>query len=169
MTGYSPTITMTTEEKLEAGELTASVQVTPIVVPPGKFYTWFRYTAPFDPECRYVTSTLVSPLVLAIMRSVMAGYMIVVTIVSIVWAGAVSHTISLYFSYFTDITYIGLAAYMLFACIHGFDYAKHGATRPYLLQRWPRFFQFCHQLLHATILGYPIIVSSPLEYFALSS
>jgi hypothetical protein len=58
-----------------------------------------------------------------------------------------------YFSYFTTLTYIGLCAYFFALGVQTLVYAC-GNRRGYPLQRWPKFLQFLHVLLHATIVTY---------------
>jgi uncharacterized membrane protein HdeD (DUF308 family) len=70
----------------------------------------------------------------------------------------VEHKADSYFSYFTTLTYIGLCAYFFASGVQTLVYAC-GKRRGYPLQRWPRFLQFLHVLLYATIVTYPILVS----------
>jgi hypothetical protein len=58
-----------------------------------------------------------------------------------------------YFSYFTNLTYIGLCAYFFASGVQTVAYASR-KERSYPLQRWPKVFQFLHVLLHATIITY---------------
>lgn len=61
------------------------------------------------------------------------------------------------FSYFTVITYWGLAFYFFVASIHTFCVARWGYS---LLQRWPKIFQFLHSLYYTTIVTFPFLVSA---------
>jgi hypothetical protein len=60
------------------------------------------------------------------------------------------------FSYFTILTYWGLAFYFLFASIHTFTYARHGTPA---LNRWPRLLQVLHSLFYTTIIVFPFLVT----------
>ena len=61
------------------------------------------------------------------------------------------------FSYFTDITYWGLAFYFLFAAIHTFSYARTGSA---LLNSWPKALQVLHSIFYTTIVTFPFLVTS---------
>jgi len=58
-----------------------------------------------------------------------------------------------YFSYFTNLTYIGLCAYFFASGVQTAAYASEKG-RGYPLQRWPRVLQVLHVLLHSTIITY---------------
>jgi hypothetical protein len=60
------------------------------------------------------------------------------------------------FSYFTIITFWGIAFYFLVAAIHTFTYALR--SRP-LLDSFPRFLQALHSLYYTTIVTFPFIVT----------
>jgi hypothetical protein len=60
------------------------------------------------------------------------------------------------FSYFTNLTYWGLAFYFLFASIHTFTYARHGTPT---LNRWPRLLQVLHSFFYTTIVTFPFLVT----------
>lgn len=60
------------------------------------------------------------------------------------------------FSYFTILTYWGLAFYFLFASIHTFSYARTGTP---LLNRWPRALQTLHSFYYTTVTTYPFLVT----------
>lgn len=64
--------------------------------------------------------------------------------------------IDAYFSYFTDITYISLAFYFLFAAAHTLWYHHKGESS---LNKWYRPFQLAHTVLFSTIITFPIIVT----------
>ncbi len=63
-----------------------------------------------------------------------------------------------YFSFFTELTYIGLVSYFWASSVQTFFFARSRAVYP--LQNWPRPLQFLHLLLHTTIVTYPIIVTA---------
>jgi hypothetical protein len=73
------------------------------------------------------------------------------------------------FSYFTYITYWGLAFYFFFASLHSFSYARStrhrrnstNTTKPtFLLQRWPRILQILHSIYYSTITCFPLLVTT---------
>ena len=61
-----------------------------------------------------------------------------------------------YFSYFTDISYISLTFYFIFAAGHTLWYSRTGRSP---LNRWYQPFQLAHSILFSTIITYPIIVT----------
>ena len=65
---------------------------------------------------------------------------------------------SRYFSFFTELSYIGLVAYLWAAAVQTLFFARSRAVYP--LQYWPRPLQFLHILLQSTILTYPILVTA---------
>ena len=60
-----------------------------------------------------------------------------------------SHT-HRFFSYFTNLSLIGLTAYFWAAGVQTLAYTLRG-EKTYPLQRWPRFLQFLHRLLYSSI------------------
>ena len=60
------------------------------------------------------------------------------------------------FSYFTHLSYWGLAFYLLVASVHTFTYARSGAA---LLDRFPRWLQALHSLFYTTVVVFPFIVT----------
>ena len=69
---------------------------------------------------------------------------------------ATSGRIDSYFSYFTDITFISLTFYFIFAACHTVWYARTGSSP---LNRWYRPFQLAHTILYTTIITFPILVT----------
>jgi hypothetical protein len=61
------------------------------------------------------------------------------------------------FSFFTNLTYWGLAFYYAFAAIHTGSYCFTGAS---FLSRWPRALQIAHSMYYSTVVVYPFIVTS---------
>lgn len=57
------------------------------------------------------------------------------------------------FSYFTDLSYIGIIAYFWASGVQTLAYAL-GRGKQYPLQRWPRPLQFLHSLLFSTITSF---------------
>lgn len=60
------------------------------------------------------------------------------------------------FSYFTILTYWGLAFYNFTSAIHTYGFARNGSP---LLDRFPRPLQALHSLFYSTITTYPFIVT----------
>jgi len=118
-------------------------------------YPFFGVSRPFDPEDKFVTARFLPPLAFGLLRLLIGFYSIVVVIVDIVLT-ATTGDIDSYFSYFTDITYIALTFYFLFASFHTLWYARTGKSP---LNRWYRPFQLAHTVLFSTIITYPIIVT----------
>jgi len=61
-----------------------------------------------------------------------------------------------YFSFFTDITYMALTFYFIFASCHTLWYSRHGHEP---LNSWYRPFQLAHTVLFSTIVTFPIVVT----------
>ena len=61
------------------------------------------------------------------------------------------------FSYFTVLTYWGLAFYFALSALHTFTYWRTGTP---LLDRFPRLLQALHSLLYTTIVTYPFLVTA---------
>jgi len=119
------------------------------------FYPFFGVSRPFDPQGTFVTARFLSPFIFGLLRLLFAIYGICVIIIDIVLT-ARDGDIDTYFSYFTDITYIALIFYFIFAAGHTLWYARTG-TSP--LNNWYRPFQMAHTILFSTIITYPIIVT----------
>ncbi|KAH8111166.1 hypothetical protein DFH11DRAFT_645641 [Phellopilus nigrolimitatus] len=113
---------------------------------------------PFDKEGAFVTSPILSPLVLAAVRFTFAFYTLFTLIFVLVWDAIRLHIADAYFSYFTELSYIGLCAYFFASGVQTLVYAL-SQGRSYPLQKWPRFLQFLHVLLFATITAFPIITT----------
>ncbi|KAK0492232.1 hypothetical protein EDD18DRAFT_506639 [Armillaria luteobubalina] len=119
------------------------------------------FSSPFDPSLTYVSSSvpiLRHPIVLASVRLLLAVYVLVTLLVSVVWAGVVSHDIDGYFSYFTHLTYIGLCSYFFASGVQTLVYARNNT---YLLRTWPfaKTLQFLHVWLHSTVVTFPFVVT----------
>ncbi|KAF2091480.1 hypothetical protein K490DRAFT_60920 [Saccharata proteae CBS 121410] len=119
-----------------------------------RFWPLFGVETPFDPYHRFETSTILSPLALGCVRSVLAFYGILTIILSLTLP--VQQPAGASFSYFSNITWWGITWYQVFASIHTLSYARTGRS---LLERWPRFFQLAHSLLYTTIMVFPLMVT----------
>ncbi|KAL2138316.1 hypothetical protein VTI28DRAFT_6990 [Corynascus sepedonium] len=117
-------------------------------------------TDPWDPTHRFETSWLLSPWVLFICRALISLYAFTTLLFVLAWQCARAVTgceaSRASFSYFTSLTYWGLAFYFLAAATHTFTYARSGVP---LLDRLPRPLQALHAAFYTTIIVYPIIVT----------
>ncbi|KAF8175552.1 hypothetical protein BJ912DRAFT_1147056 [Pholiota molesta] len=116
----------------------------------------------FDAKLHLVTSYLLSPVQLAFVRSVIAVYVLVTLVFILVWEGTKTKDIDSFFSYFTNLTYIGICAYFLASGTQTILYAeisKAGQQR-YPLQSWPQVLRCLHIFLLATITTFPILVTN---------
>lgn len=113
----------------------------------------------FDPTHRFATSWILPPVVLFCLRALLALYAFVTLFTIFGWNGshgmadASQHS----FSFFTVLTYWGLAFYYTFAAIHTGSYCFTGVP---FLARWPRALQIAHSMFYSTIVVYPFIVTS---------
>ncbi|KAK1757373.1 hypothetical protein QBC47DRAFT_296340 [Echria macrotheca] len=117
-------------------------------------------TDAWDPTHRFETSWLISPWALFVFRALFALYALFTSVFILGWScthsadGCVASQER--FSYFTVLTYWGLAFYFLFAAIHTFTYARTGRA---LLDRFPRPLQALHSAFYTTIVTYPFVVT----------
>ncbi|KAF8655504.1 hypothetical protein AX16_003033 [Volvariella volvacea WC 439] len=118
----------------------------------------------FDPACTFVTSPFLSSKALAAIRTLLASYTLVTALVSLIWDGVNRDRARGHYSYFTNLSWIGLTAYFCASSFHTVVYVKNGSTT-YPLQKWPRFLQYLHGLLFSTIVTFPILVM--IVYWAL--
>ncbi|KAK5663759.1 hypothetical protein OQA88_4190 [Cercophora sp. LCS_1] len=121
----------------------------------------FRFgTDPWDPSHRFETSWVLSPWVLFWIRALFAVYALFTSIFTLGWSCTHAPTgcdaADAKFSYFTVLTYWGLAFYFLVAAVHTFTYARTGVA---LLDRFPRPLQALHSAYYSTIVVYPFIVT----------
>ncbi|KAK7744093.1 hypothetical protein SLS53_003611 [Cytospora paraplurivora] len=118
----------------------------------------------WDPSHRYETSWLLPPYVLCAFRAMFGLYGIVVELFIAGWycthpdQGGCAVAGDNY-SYFTILTYWGLAFYNLTAALHTFTYARTGGGAA-LLDRLPRPLQALHALYYTTVTTYPFIVTA---------
>lgn len=128
------------------------------------FYHLLGVDNPFDPAYYYTTSWLLPPLFLALLRLLFSLYTFVTIFTIIGLNDAHEQLIKTRqsFSYFTDLTYWGLAFYFLFSALHTFAYARTGTT---WLHSWPRPLQAAHALYYTTVVTFPILVT--IVYWAL--
>ncbi|KDR73316.1 hypothetical protein GALMADRAFT_72750 [Galerina marginata CBS 339.88] len=127
-------------------------------------YSRLGVPATFDREHKYVTSPIFrSPLTLALLRTTIALYTLVVLLVTLIWKVTKEHDGQSYFSFFTYLTYTGLCAYYFASSTQTISYAlrwrKGGAGAGYPLQRWSKILQALHVILQSTIITFPILVT----------
>ncbi|KAI1323519.1 hypothetical protein F5Y16DRAFT_383412 [Xylariaceae sp. FL0255] len=115
----------------------------------------------WDPSHRFQTSWLVSPYVLFATRVALSLYAFVV-ILTVLGLECENPTLGGCaeardeFSYFTVLTYWGLAFYHGVSAFHTFSYARWGVTP---LERWPRPLQALHALFYTTVTTFPFVVT----------
>ncbi|KAJ6599716.1 hypothetical protein DFH09DRAFT_1021167 [Mycena vulgaris] len=120
--------------------------------------TWARLgvSTPFDPHHKFVSSPLLPPAFLAALRLLLALYAVASLCTVLAFDVAAGAGPSSFLSYFTELSYIGLAAYYCAAAVQTLAYARYGR---YPLRRWPRALQALHVLLQSTITTFPLIVT----------
>ncbi|ORX98423.1 hypothetical protein BCR34DRAFT_577242 [Clohesyomyces aquaticus] len=143
-----------------------------------KLFSYEAYGLPpsgFDPHKTFVRSSLISPLVLAIIRAVLALYCFTTIIVCYSWLSHNYSTTNLQdvnissytlitgsrgigqsFSFFTYLTFWSLGFYFLFASIHTFFYWRRNTA---WLYSWPRPLQLLHSFYYTTMTCFPFLVS----------
>jgi hypothetical protein len=115
------------------------------------------FSKPFDPTYRFATSWILPPAALFFVRAFLSLYAFVTILFVIGWDGTHFGTAGQTFSYFTHLTYWGLAFYNAFAALHAGSYWLTGTP---LLAKWPRVLQEMHSAYYTTIVTYPFLVTS---------
>jgi hypothetical protein len=120
------------------------------------------YSGQFDPTYRFVTSWILPPGVLFGLRALLSLYAFVTLFTIFGWNGThgLSDDSQRTFSYFTHLTYWGLAFYYAFSAIHTASYWLTGTP---FLARWPKVLQVAHSMFYTTIVIYPWIVTGKQE------
>ncbi|KAL2166291.1 hypothetical protein VTG60DRAFT_2975 [Thermothelomyces hinnuleus] len=117
-------------------------------------------TGPWDPTHRFETSWLLSPWALFFCRALISLYAFTTLLFVLAWQCARAATgceaSRDTFSYFTHLTYWGLAFYFLASATHTLTYARSGVP---LLDRFPRPLQALHSAFYTTVVVYPFIVT----------
>jgi len=126
----------------------------------------FGVSAPFDTAERFVTSPVLPPLALAAIRLIFATYGLAVALFSLIWDAVKLDQANSYFSYFTNLSYIGLLSYFWASGVQTLAYAFR-RRKGYPLQKWPQVFQFLHILLFTSVVTFPILVT--IAYWTLLS
>lgn len=119
------------------------------------------YAGEFDPSSRFVTSWLLPPSVLFVLRALLSIYAFTTIFFIFGWNGAHgdSEDSQHSFSYFTHLTYWGLAFYYAFSALHTATYWLQGTS---LLARWPKALQIAHSMFYSTVVVYPWLVTGKL-------
>jgi hypothetical protein len=107
----------------------------------------------------FTTSWAFGPLPLAVARLVFALYCFLVIFITY---GTQPAGIGRSFSFFTELTYWGIAFYALVAGFHTLVYALRGRAP---LDSWPKALQALHSLFYTTIITFPPLVT--IVYWAL--
>ena len=116
------------------------------------------YTGPFDPTHRFVTSWILTPSLLFAARALLALYAFTTLLTIYGWNGShgMARSSQRSFSYFTHLTFWGLAFYHAVAAIHTLRYWLTGTP---FLASWPRLLQMAHRSFYSTVVVYPWIVT----------
>jgi hypothetical protein len=116
------------------------------------------YRGRFDPTHRYETSWVLSPGVLFAIRALLSLYAFVTLFTTFGWndTHGRSGDSRRSFSFFTNLTYWGLAFYNAFSALHTGTYWLTGTP---MLARWPRSLQIAHSMYYSTVVVYPFIVT----------
>ncbi|KAF1841227.1 uncharacterized protein K460DRAFT_295429 [Cucurbitaria berberidis CBS 394.84] len=117
------------------------------------------YTGTIDPTYRLVTSWILPPGVFFGFRALLSLYAFATLFTVFGWNGSHgrSEESRHSFSYFTHLTYWGLAFYYAFSAIHTGSYWLTGTP---FLARWPKALQIAHSMFYSTIVIYPWIVTA---------
>ncbi|KAG0217619.1 hypothetical protein BGX33_010016 [Mortierella sp. NVP41] len=111
---------------------------------------------------RIVTSNLVRPLTLAILRGTVCLYTIIVIISK--WVTAESA--SVYLMFFTNLTYFGLCVYLVCSTIWSINYLRQPVSdRAAWLKSGSPWWGYLHWLLYSTVVTYHFIV--PIVYWTM--
>ncbi|RYP52551.1 hypothetical protein DL769_010649 [Monosporascus sp. CRB-8-3] len=128
----------------------------------------------WDPTHRFETSWLLPPWALFAFRALFALYAFTTVFFRIGWGcthpsstadapseveGERCGSTKTSFSFFTVLTYWGIAFYLLAAAVHTATYARNATSRGPLLARFPRPLQALHSLFYTTVTTYPLLVT----------
>lgn len=107
---------------------------------------------------RLCSSWLLPPRTLMAYRALISLYafLVLITTNSYYSTHGMSKQADHSFSYFTDLTYWGIAFYFAFAAVHTGSFAFRG--KPWL-ESWPKPLRYAHSALYTTITVYPFIVT----------
>lgn len=107
---------------------------------------------------RFVTSWLLPPTFLAILRGIVALYTFTTIFFIFGWQGThgLADANDRELSYFTSLTFWSIAFYSIFSAVHTYLYARRGYAP---LDQWPKPLQALHSLLYTTIITFPFLVT----------
>ena len=110
---------------------------------------------------RLSTSWILPPWALFGLRVAISLYAFVVELTSLGYQATHGDTENARqsFSYFTNLSYWGLAFYFAFAAAHTGSYASRGKA---WLESWPGWFKWLHSALYMTVTVCPVIVTGAL-------
>ncbi|EKM54929.1 uncharacterized protein PHACADRAFT_142709 [Phanerochaete carnosa HHB-10118-sp] len=127
-------------------------------------YDLLGVASPFDPSFSLVTSPLLPPLALALLRLSLALYCTFFMLFRLINEGIKNHSDAMFFSFFTNLSYLGLLSYFWASGVQTFSFSlalrSPSHTPHYLLQAWPRPLQVLHLLLQSTVTTFPILVTA---------
>ncbi|KAH9881807.1 hypothetical protein J1614_000978 [Plenodomus biglobosus] len=117
------------------------------------------YTGTFDPTGQFVTSWILPPGVLFVIRALLSLYAFTTLFTIFGWNSShdMAEASRRSFSYFTHLTYWGLAFYHAFSALHTGSYWLSGTS---FLARWPKALQIAHSMFYSTVVVYPWIVTA---------
>ncbi|KAJ7437966.1 hypothetical protein FB451DRAFT_1570496 [Mycena latifolia] len=116
---------------------------------------WPALDPTFDPAYAFVSSPLLAPSALAAVRLLLVLYALCIYAALVLDAAAGSGRS---FSFFTQLSYIGVAAYLVAAGVQTAGSARWGRTG-YWYRGWGRGMQAAHVLLQSTVVVFPFIVT----------
>ncbi|TFK48103.1 hypothetical protein OE88DRAFT_1635377 [Heliocybe sulcata] len=109
-------------------------------------------------DAPFVTSPVLSPFWLAAVRLTLGTYAFATALAVLIKDGIDAPNARGYFSYFTDLSYIGLLSYLLAAGFQTLLYSR-GAPAP-KSTRAARALRYAHGVLYSTITTFPVIVTA---------
>lgn len=112
----------------------------------------------FGPTYRFSTSWILTPGLLFTLRALLSLYAFttIFTIFGYDGVNGQAEDARRSFSYFTNLTYWGLAFYFAFAAAHTASYWLTGTP---FLARWPQLLQSLHSIFYSTIVVFPWLVT----------
>ncbi|KAL1956330.1 hypothetical protein VTO42DRAFT_7413 [Malbranchea cinnamomea] len=107
----------------------------------------------------FETSWIFPPLILFCIRALICAFVFASLFTIFGWNGAHGQHFDSRqsFSFFTNLTFWGVAFYFLFASIHTFLYYRTGQS--VLFHKWPRALRALHSLYYSTIITFPFVVT----------
>lgn len=117
------------------------------------------YTGSFDSSDRFVTSWILPPAALFAVRALLSLYAFATLFTIFGWNNShgMAEASRRSFSYFTHLTYWGLAFYHASSAFHTGSYWLTGTS---FLARWPKPLQIAHSMFYSTVVVYPWIVTA---------